>query len=90
MKPVIEMHIRSCIEASVLEMNGAHERANRLRANAILRLVSMSEDDLCELAYLLSDKYRTPKEALESLQKEICRYKDNTEEWLPWISTDIK
>ena len=46
----VEQHIVDCLRAAVVEANGEEAKATRLRAQAKLRLVCMTDDEIWELA----------------------------------------
>ena len=51
---LVRYHVLSSIRASIAESNGYEEEAERMRAQGNLRLMVMSDDELKELARMLS------------------------------------
>ena len=79
----VERHIVDCIRAALVEANGEQQKAVRLRAQAKLRLVCMSDEDVWELAArTCSPGKRSVEEAYRDIRKTIQEYKDTTGEWL--------
>lgn len=51
---LVRYHVQSSIRAAIAESSGYKEEAERLRAQGNLRLVVMTEEELQELAQMLS------------------------------------
>ena len=60
---LVRYHILSSIRAAMVQASGYEEEAERLRAQANLRLMIMSEEELQELARMLSFLPSRPTEA---------------------------
>ena len=77
---LVQYHVMSSVRIAMAESNGYHKSANRLRAQANLRLMVMSEEELQELAQMLSflplrppeDVYGDIKQAID-LVEEVAR-----------------
>lgn len=79
----VEQHIVDCIRAAVVEANGDERKASQLRAQAKLRLVCMSDDEVWELALkTCSPPKRTAKDAFYDIRQTIVDYKATADEWV--------
>ena len=79
----VEQHIVDCVRAAVVEANGEKEKAARLRAQARLRLVSMTDDEVWELAKKTCfPPKRTAEEAYWDIKQTISEYKESAGTWL--------
>lgn len=80
---LVRYHVLSSIRASIAESNGYQEEADRLRAQGNLRLMIMSEEELKELARMLSYLPSRPADVVyEELKKVIQDQKDAADEWV--------
>ena len=59
---LVQYHVQSSIRAAIAEFSGNKNEAERLRAQGSLRLVIMSEEELWELATILSHQPSRPAE----------------------------
>lgn len=76
-------HILASLLAGVSEAAGSEDAARRLRAQARLRLITMSEADRWELARLLADRGKRPVERVfQDLQDAIADHCEDADEWL--------
>jgi len=79
----VEQHIIDCICAAVAEARGEEEKGTRLRAQARLRLVCMSDEEIWELAErTCCPPKRSAEEAFEDIKQTITEYKATTDQWL--------
>ena len=79
----VEQHIVDCVRAAVVEANGEEKRAERLRAQAKLRLVSMTDDEVWELAKKTCfPPKRTAEDAYRDIKQTIEEYKESADTWL--------
>jgi len=67
---LVKYHVLSAIKAAMAEADGYAEEAEKLRAQGNLRLLLMSEEELQELARMLSF---LPSRSTEDVYKEIQR-----------------
>ncbi|MDD5092845.1 MAG: hypothetical protein PHV74_00480 [Dehalococcoidia bacterium] len=80
---LVRYHILSSIRAAMAESEGYEEEAKRLRSQANLRLMVMSEEELRELARMLSFLPSRPPEAVyEEIKRAIEDHKDTAAEWI--------
>lgn len=80
----VEQHIVDCLRAAIVEANGEPERASRLRAQARLRLVCMTDAEVWELAKRTCfPPNRTAIAAYRDIKETIREYTSSAEEWLP-------
>ncbi|MBT4510671.1 MAG: hypothetical protein HOC20_00485 [Chloroflexi bacterium] len=80
---LVRYHVLSSIRASIAESNGYGEEAERMRAQGNLRLMVMSDDELRELARMLSYLPSRPTETVyDELKQVIEDQKDTANEWI--------
>ncbi|PIU56301.1 MAG: hypothetical protein COS88_03015 [Chloroflexi bacterium CG07_land_8_20_14_0_80_51_10] len=80
---LVRYHVLSSIRAAMAESNGYEEEAERLRAQANLRLMVMSEEELRELARMLSFlPSRPPEAAYDEIKQAIEDHKQTADEWI--------
>lgn len=79
----VEAHIVDCLRAAVVEANGETEKAVRLRAQAKLRLVCMTDDEVWELANKTCfPPQRSATAAYRDIKQTIADYRASAHEWL--------
>lgn len=79
----VEQHIVDCLRAAVVEANGEEDKATRLRAQAKLRLVCMTDDEIWELAKRTSfPPKRAPEDSYHDIKQTIADYRATSEQWL--------
>jgi hypothetical protein len=79
----VEQHIVDCLRAAVVEANGETHKAARLRAQAKLRLVCMTDDEVWELARKTCfPPKRSAEDAYYDIQQTITEYKRTADQWL--------
>lgn len=79
----VEQHIVDCLRAAVVEANGEEAKASRLRAQAKLRLVCMTDEEVWELAERTSfPPKRSPEDAYHDIKQTIAEYRATSEQWL--------
>jgi len=80
---LVRFHVLSSIKASVAESNGYIEEAEKMRAQGNMRLMLMSEEELRELARMLSYLPSRPSETVyEELKKVIADHRESAREWI--------
>ena len=80
---LVRHHVLNSIRASITESNGYQEEADRLRAQANLRLMLMSEEELRELARMLSFlPSRPPEVVYDEIVLAIEDHKRTAHEWI--------
>ena len=86
----VEQHIVDCLRAAVVEANGETHKAARLRAQAKLRLVCMTDDEVWELAKKTCfPPKRSAEDAYYDIQQTISHYKKTADEWLDYSFGEI-
>ena len=86
---LVRYHILSSIRASVAESNGYSEEADKMRAQGNLRLMIMTDDELRELARMLSYLPSRPKETVyEELKHSIEEQKACAAGWIGTFGVD--
>ena len=77
-------HIQQAIRAALAESNEDYENAEHLRAQGNLRLMVMGEEELRDVALLLSHPpTRYPEDVYQELKCVIEERRGNTGAWLP-------
>lgn len=80
---LVRYHVLNSIRAAIAESNGYQEEADRLRSQANLRLVIMSEEELQELSRMLSFLPSRPQEAVYTeIKAAIEDHKNTVDQWL--------
>jgi len=82
-KDIAKLHVFMCIEAAKSESNGDIETADRLRAQGNLRLVTMTSEELWELANLIYPKGSNVHDYYMHLHQVVRIRVDEAHEWLP-------
>jgi hypothetical protein len=75
---LVRFHVRCSIRAAIAESNGNIEESERLRAQGNLRLVIMTDEELKELARILSSKPSRPVEVVHRELKAIVKEQKRT------------
>jgi hypothetical protein len=79
----IKYHIVEALCGAVAEAEGNEDIAKRLRAMTKLRLINMSEDELWELAKLVSCPPERPVELVyKGIKKDIEEHRATIDEWI--------
>ncbi|MDY6912672.1 MAG: hypothetical protein SVM79_09970 [Chloroflexota bacterium] len=80
---IVRYHVLSSIRAAVMESDGYIEEAQRMRAQGNLRLMLMSEEQLRELARMLSYLPSRPIDTVyNELRQVITEYENTTDQWI--------
>ncbi|MFA4835744.1 MAG: hypothetical protein WC749_06740 [Dehalococcoidia bacterium] len=80
---LVRYHVLSSIRAAMAESNGYQEESNRLRSQANLRLMLMSEEELRELARMLSFlPSRPPENVYHEIKKAIKDHNETASDWI--------
>ena len=79
----VENHIVDCLRAAIVEASGDQQRATKLRAQAKLRLVCMTDDEVWELAKRTCfPPKRSAEEAYWDIKETIAEYRQMSDQWL--------
>ncbi|MBM3133199.1 MAG: hypothetical protein FJZ95_09260 [Chloroflexi bacterium] len=80
---LVRYHVLSSIRASIAEANGFQQEADKMRAQGNLRLMVMSDEELRELARMLSFLPSRPAESVyQELKNVIEEQKESADEWV--------
>ena len=80
---LVRYHVLSSIKASVAESNGYLDESEKMRAQGNLRLMLMSEEELRELARMLSYLPSRPAETVyDELKQVIEEHRYSAGEWI--------
>lgn len=80
---LVRYHVLSSIRASIAEANGFQQEADKMRAQGNLRLMVMSEEELRELARMLSFLPSRPADNVyQELKNVIEEQKVAADEWV--------
>ena len=79
---LVSFHIQQAVQVGVMENVGRHYDASKLRAQAHLRMVVMSPDEIAELAHLLNL-------GLDDITDVVSSLRDTADLWItdllmPW------
>ena len=81
-----KLHVQMCIQCAKCEVSGDIKIAERLRALGNLRLCTMTNDELWELAKLLSNPPMRPVSTVHAeLTTAIDEKRETAREWIPKI-----
>ncbi|MFO8100877.1 MAG: hypothetical protein R6U37_01720 [Dehalococcoidia bacterium] len=84
---LVRYHVQSAIRAAMAESNGLKEEATRLRAQGNLRLMVMSDEELWELARMLSHPpARTVDSVYWELIDSIEERRKTASEWMEFLT----
>ena len=84
---LVRYHVQSSIRATIAEFSGNKDEAKKLRAQGNLRLVTMSEDELWELATVLSHNPSRPAEVVyDEIQTVIEEQKKTAYKWISLLT----
>ncbi|MDY6911172.1 MAG: hypothetical protein SVM79_02275 [Chloroflexota bacterium] len=80
---LVKHHIQSSIRTAIAESHGYDEDADRLRAQGYLRLMIMSDEELRELAQMLSHLPTRPADIVYGeLKQVIADQEKDSNEWI--------
>ncbi len=83
----VRRHLLDSLHAAITEASGNGDEARRLRSQTKLRLMSMSEGEIWELAGMTADYPERPVEQVYGeIQEAIALHRTTAREWLPNIS----
>jgi len=84
-KKIATLHVQMCIQVAQYEANGDIEIADRLRAQGNLRLVTMTNEELWELANLIYPKGSNVHDYYVQLHHIVRIRVEEAHEWLPMV-----
>ncbi len=79
---VAKYHIVEALRAGVAELTGDKELAHNLRAETKMRLISMSEEELWELARVTCPPHKTFEQVYAGFKESIDKLKISANEWM--------
>jgi hypothetical protein len=79
---VVKYHLREALRASLAESEGAPILSGNLHAETKMRLISMSEDDLWELAMVTCPPEKTVEQVWSSLMERVDELRESADEWM--------
>ena len=79
----VKYHLREALRAAVAELDGDEELSRRLHAEAKLRLVRMSDEELWELAKLTSSPEKPVESVYKVIKQAIEEHRATASEWIP-------
>jgi len=79
---VVHYHLREALQAGLTEIGDNGESAGCLHAETRMRLISMSQDDLWELAVVTCPPNKTIKQVYESYINRVGELRNSAEEWM--------
>jgi len=85
-KPAVR-HVIEALQAAAADVDGNEEKAKRIMAEARLRLLSMSDDELRDLAAIFAILRGKPfNECYQQLKQSVEKHRETMEEWLPYLA----
>jgi len=79
----LKYHLREALRGAVAEANGDEDLSRRLHAETKLRLIGMSDEELRELAKLVSSPPEWPVELVYKVIKQaIEEHRATASEWI--------
>ena len=78
---VVMFHLREVLQAGLAEHDGDLV-SRRLRAEAKIRLITMSEEELWELTRITCPPDKTFEQVYENYKMEIEKLKESSGEWM--------
>ena len=79
---VVKYHICEALRAGLVELHGDRELSHSLRAETKIRLISMSEEELWELARVTCPPHKTFEQVYVSFKEAIDELKVSASEWM--------
>ena len=79
---VVKYHICEALRAGPAELHGDRELCRSLRAETKMRLISMSEEELWELARVTCSPHKTSEQVYVSFKEAIDELKVSASEWM--------
>ena len=79
---VVKYHILEALRAGVVEVSGDKDLAHSLRAETKMRLISMSEEELWELARVTCPPHKTFEQVYAGFKEAIDKLKISAKEWM--------
>ena len=78
----VKCHLRQALRAARAELDGDEELSRRLHAEAKLRLVRMSDEELWELAKLTSSPEKPVESVYKVIKQAIEEHRATASEWM--------
>jgi len=82
MSDVVHYHLREALQAGLTEMGDDCESARCLHAETKMRLISMSQEDLWELAVLTCTPTKAIEQVYTSLINRVEELRNSAKEWM--------
>jgi len=83
-KPAVQ-HVIEALQGAAADVDGNEEKAKHLMAETRLRLLSMNDDDLRDLAAIFVILRGKPfDECYQQLKQSVEEHWETMEEWLPY------
>jgi len=79
---VVQYHLREALQAGLIELGDNRESAGCLHAETKIRLISMSQEDLWELAMVTCTPPKTIEQVYASLINRVEELRNSAEEWM--------
>ena len=79
---VVKYHICEALSAAVAELDGDDNLSRCLHAETKMRLISMSEEELWELARVTCPPHKTFEQVYVSFKETIDELKVSASEWM--------
>jgi len=79
---VVKYHILEALSTAVAELDGDENLSRRLHAETKMRLISMSEEEIWELAMVTCPPYKTFEQVYVSFKEVIDELKVSASAWM--------
>lgn len=85
-KPSVQ-HVIEALQAVAAEVDGNEEKAKHIMAETRLRLLSMNDDELRDLAAIFAILRGKPfDECYQQFKQSVEEHRETMEEWLPYLA----
>jgi uncharacterized protein YjiS (DUF1127 family) len=85
-KPAVQ-HVIEALQAAAADVDGNEEKAKRIMAETRLRLLSMNDDELRDLAAIFAILRGKPfDECYQQFKQSVEEHRETMEEWLPYLA----
>ncbi len=85
-KPAVQ-HVIEALQGAAADVDGNEEKAKCIMAETRLRLLSMNDDELRDLAAIFAILRGKPfNECYQQLKQSVEEHRETMEEWLPYLA----
>ena len=85
-KPAVQ-HVIEALQGAAADVDGNEEKAKCIMAETRLRLLSMNDDELRDLAAIFAIlRGKAFNECYQQLKQSVEEHRETMEEWLPYLA----